>query len=203
MTEPQLAPEQKSYFKNQQINLLCVGKFEERKHHLMLLEVLCEFLPQYPLHLTLVGQVSTEYHKNYYKKVQDFIKSQHLEAFVTCHTNCKPESMADFYRTADLFILPSTGEFASISQLEAMSYSLPVIVSDTNGTACYVENGENGYLFKDKDRADLKAKITSVIVDRDNLMRMGSSSYHLVCEKYSFANYQKKIEQLAATAAEL
>lgn len=200
--EPQLAPEQKSHFKNEKINLLCVGKFEERKQHLMLLEILCDLLPHYPLHLTLVGECSTTYHKNYYIKVQDFIARHHLESHVTCYTNCKPEDMAAFYRSTDLFVLPSTGEFASISQLEAMSYSLPVIVSDTNGTACYIENGKNGYLFKDNHIKDLKTKIIDIIADKDKLIQMGNHSYHLVCKKYSFVNYQKQIEKLAAHAAE-
>lgn len=192
---PAQAPEHKSYFLNGQIHLLCVGKFEERKNHLMLLQILNELLPAYPLHLTLVGEVSTPYHENYFKKLQAYISTQHLESFVTCHTNCNPKDMAEFYRAADLFILPSTGEFASVSQLEAMSYSLPVIVSNTNGTSCYVEEGRNGYLFADNDASDLKEKITSMITDKNNILQMGTHSYHLVVEKYAFTNYLKEISR--------
>lgn len=194
--EPQQSPEQKEHFHGQRINILCVGKFENRKHHLMLLEIVRQLLPDYPLHLTLVGEVSTQYHKNYYQRVQEYIAANHMEGFVTCHTNCSPDKMPDFYRSADLFVLPSTGEFASISQLEAMSYSLPVIVSDTNGTACYIEEGKNGYLFKDNDTEDLKEKIIKIISDKENILRMGACSYMLVNKKYSFSNYQEKIEQL-------
>lgn len=194
--EPQQSPEEKKYFHNQRINILCVGKFEERKHHLMLLDIVRQLLPDYPLHLTLVGEVSTQYHQNYYQEVQEYIAVNHLEDFVDCHTNCSPDRMSDFYRNADLFVLPSTGEFASISQLEAMSYSLPVIVSDTNGTACYIEEEKNGYLFKDKDAENLKEKIIKIISNRENILRMGAYSYLLVNEKYSFSNYQAKIEQL-------
>lgn len=200
--EPQLAPEHRHYFMDQKISLLCVGKFEERKNHLMLLEIMCRLLTDYPLHLTLVGEVSTEYHKKYYKKVQDFIDAHNLQASVSCYTNCSPDKMSDFYCLADIFVLPSTGEFASVSQLEAMSYSLPVIVSDTNGTSCYVEDGVNGYLFRDNDISDLQTKITAIISDRGRLTDMGSQSYRLVCEKYSFDNYKNKIEQLTAHAAE-
>ena len=192
---PSQSPEYKNYFLNGQIHLLCVGKFEERKNHLMLLQILNELLPAYPLHLTLVGEVSTPYHENYFKKLQTYISTRHLESFVTCHTNCNPESMAEFYRAADLFVLPSTGEFASVSQLEAMSYSLPVIVSNTNGTSCYVEEGRNGYLFADNDAADLKEKIVSIITDKNNIPQMGACSYHLVVEKYAFTNYQKEISR--------
>lgn len=194
--EPHLSPEDKTFFKDGRIHVLCVGKFEERKHHLMLLEILYELLPRYPLCLTLVGEVSTPYHRQYYQKIQDYISTHHLESFVTCHTNCKPDRMSEFYCAADLFVLPSTGEFASVSQLEAMSYSLPVIVSDTNGTSCYVENGINGYLFKNKNQNDLKEKILKIITDKTSIPQMGACSYRLVKEKYSFSNYQKKIEQL-------
>lgn len=193
--EPHLPPEKKTYFQGDRINLLCVGKFENRKHHLMLLEILTHLLPVYPLHLALVGEVSTQYHKNYLSRVEEYIAEHHLEEHVSLYTNCKPDRMPDFYTAADFFILPSTGEFASISQLEAMSYSLPVIVSDTNGTSCYIEEGKNGYLFQDKNITDLEEKIVAVITDRTNITRMGACSYRLVTEKYSFAQYQEKIMQ--------
>ena len=195
--EPHLAPAQKKFYADGTIRLLCVGKFEERKHHLMLLEILTHLLPEYPISLTLVGEASTPHHESYLKKVREYINVHQLEALVHIHTNCKPDQMADFYRNADLFVLPSTGEFASVSQLEAMSYSLPVIVSDTNGTACYVENGENGYLFRDKDIADLEAKITDMLRDLDRLKQMGARSYELVQTKYAFSNYMDKLKQMS------
>lgn len=195
--EPHLAPAQKKFYADGTIRLLCVGKFEERKHHLMLLEILTHLLPEYPISLTLVGEASTPHHESYLKKVREYINVHHLEAQVHIHTNCKPDQMADFYRNADLFVLPSTGEFASVSQLEAMSYSLPVIVSDTNGTACYVENSKNGYLFRDKDIADLEAKITNMLRDLDRLKQMGARSYELVQTKYAFSNYMDKLKQMS------
>lgn len=195
--EPHLAPTQKKFYADGAIRLLCVGKFEERKHHLMLLEILTHLLPEYPISLTLVGEASTPHHESYLKKVREYINAHQLEAQVHIHTNCKPDQMADFYRNADLFVLPSTGEFASVSQLEAMSYSLPVIVSDTNGTACYVENSKNGYLFRDKDIADLEAKITDMLRDLDRLKQMGTRSYELVQTKYAFSNYMDKLKQMS------
>lgn len=194
--EPHLAPGEKTFFKDGRIHILCVGKFEYRKNHLMLLEVLEKLVPDYPLHLTLVGEMSTPYHEQYYQRVQKYISTHHLEDYVTCHTNCEPDKMSEFYGAADLFVLPSTGEFASISQLEAMSYSLPVIVSDTNGTSCYVENGKNGYLFKNQNQDDLKEKILAIITDRAAIPQMGACSYRLVTEKYSLHDYREKIRLL-------
>ena len=100
------------------------------------------------------------------------------------------------YRKADLFVLPSTKERASISQLEAMSCSLPVICSDTNGASCYVEEGKNGYLFKDNSVSDLIEKIEKIISDRPTMVSMSKMSYEMVREKYSFENYREMIQRI-------
>ncbi len=194
--EPHLSYEKKEYFAQNRINLLCVGKYEPRKHHMMLLEIVNRLRKEYPIHLTLVGEASIDLHRQYLEQVRDYIAKNELQEYVDVNVNCKTSQMAQFYERADFFILPSTGEFASVSQLEAMSYSLPAIVSDTNGTSCYVEAGLNGYLFKDNDSKSLEEKIREVLSDKDRLKEMGYNSYKLVLEKYSFEQYKKRIVEL-------
>ena len=194
--EPHLSPSDKEYFANDKINILCVGKYEERKHQLMLLELFSQLRKNYPLHLTLVGEASTPYHQIYLEKIKKYIVEHQLTADVDYYINQAPDSMPCFYKKADLFVLPSTGEFASVSQLEAMSYSLPVIVSDTNGTACYIEPDHNGYLFKDKDAYSLLQELIAIISSKQKLIQMGDVSYNLVETKYSFSNYKEAIKKL-------
>ena len=105
--------------------------------------------------------------------------------------------MSREYEKADLFVLPSTLEPASISQLEAMAFSVPVICSDTNGSACYVEEGRNGFLFKDNDRKDLKEKLEKVLRSPLDLRELGRNAYEDVKEKYQFDNYLKGIMECA------
>lgn len=194
--EPHTAPAEREYFKDGQVHVLCVGKYEERKHQLMLLEILNAVKEKYPFHLTLVGEVSTPYHRTCYDKLQQYIDAKGLGRFVSCFTNRPPSDMPGFYLQADLFILPSTGEFASVSQLEAMSYSLPVIVSDTNGTACYVEHGKNGFLFKDNNPASLQEHLLLLLQTPSLIQDMGKSSYALVTGTYSFSRYAQNIQHL-------
>lgn len=194
--EPHFPYEMKEFFEDSKINLLCVGKYEPRKHHLMLLEIVNKLKNDYPIHLTLVGEASIDLHQKYLEKVREYIEKNEMQEYVDVNVNKKTSEMAQFYKRADFFILPSTGEFASISQLEAMSYSLPVIVSDTNGTSCYVESGINGYLFEDNDAKSLEKCIIEVISDRNKLKKMGENSYRLVLEKYSFEQYRKRIVEL-------
>ena len=74
-----------------------------------------------------------------------------------------------------------------------MSYSLPVIVSDTNGTACYVEEGVTGLWFQDCREEDLLEKMDEMLKDRNRMLQMGAAGYRAVAEKYNFETYYETI----------
>ena len=193
VTEPHCSPEEKLHFQNEKIQLLCVGRYEERKNLFLLLNAVKELIGKYKLHLTIIGEAIDQNQMEYYEKLKKQILAYHLEQQVTLLQNFNMEQMYEEYRKADLFVLPSTRERASIAQLEAMSCSLPVICSDTNGSACYVEEGVNGWLFADNKESDLREKIEKSVCDRSRLLRMGQESYRIVQEKYCFINYYKEI----------
>ena len=186
---PQRAQEDRSYFDGDVIHILCIGKYEIRKHHLMLLHIVEKLRERYDIHLTLVGEATNHFQKEYCEQVRTYVAKHRLEDIVMVKTNVPRSGMEREYLAADAYVIPSTREMASVSQLEAMSYSLPVICSDTNGTACYVEDGVTGYLFRDCDEADLQAKLDSLLSDRARMMRMGAAGYRALTEKYNFETY--------------
>lgn len=189
IVEKHFSPEGKEYFRNDEIQLLCVGRYEERKNLLLLVDAIKDLILSYRIHLTIVGEVTDQNQKEYLALLEEKIKQNSMETYVTLLQNFSMEKMYDEYRRADVFVLPSTRERASISQLEAMSCSLPVICSDTNGSACYIESGVNGFLFKDNDENDLKEKLKIIVSDRRRILDMGSKSYEIICSKYQFQNY--------------
>ena len=75
----------------------------------------------------------------------------------------------------------------------------PVICADKNGTACYVEEGVNGYLFRDNDMQSLKERISGLLGEPDKIKTMGRESYRLVLEKYQFEQYYQNIQKLIET----
>lgn len=193
--EPYLSYEKKSYFDGGQIHILGVGKYEPRKHHEMLIRIAGEFA-WLPLQVTIVGEDVTAEEHAYLQKLQESVREQGLGERVTFKCNLSREEVFREYEQADIFALPSTGEFASVSQLEAMSVSLPVICSDTNGTSCYISEGVNGYLFKDNNYDDFKEKIELLLHDKEMIKAMGKESYRLVMEEYSFANYKERLVEI-------
>lgn len=194
--EPQVPPEEKTHFAGDRINIFCIGKYQERKNHQMMIEVVEELLPQYDLHLTIAGEMSNSFHEEYYRKVSGYVKAHGLEDRVTFLSNLKKEDVAKEYRKADVYVLPSTGEPAAVTPLEAMAYSVPAVCGTGNGTAGYIDPGRTGYIFKDNDREDLKDKLEKLISDRENLVKMGAAAYHHVKENFQFSNYYEQIEKI-------
>ena len=188
-----LSPEKKEWFKDDKINILCVGKYEVRKNILMLLEVLSQLKDEYPLSLTVTGECADHFEVEYKKKLEVYISENGLAGRVKLLENLAYGQMETLYAHADLFILPSTREPASVSQLEAMAFSVPVICSDTNGTACYIEEGKSGYLFKDNCKEELYKAVLKCISDRSRLKEMGKNSYKTIEEKCKFDSYYQKI----------
>ncbi len=196
--EPGCAPGKRTYFANGAIRILCIGKFEPRKHHLMLMRAVQKLRRETgrPLFLTVIGEASGHLQREYYRTVTQALHEEKMEDFVTVQANVCREGVKELYLATDLFVIPSTREMASVSQLEAMSYSIPVICSNTNGTACYTVDGWNGYQFRDCDEADLYDKIETVTRDPGMLKKMGANAYQSVLESYTFDGYYSKIVKI-------
>ncbi len=193
VVKPQCGPGQRRYFADDRIHILCIGKYEIRKHHLMLLRVVEKLKDKYRLHVTLVGEATNRFQKEYCEQVRQYVREHHMEDMAVVKTNIARRDMEREYLAADLYVIPSTLEMASVSQLEAMSYSLPVIVSDTNGTACYVEEGVTGLWFQDCREEDLLEKMDEMLKDRNRMLQMGAAGYRAVAEKYNFETYYETI----------
>jgi glycosyltransferase involved in cell wall biosynthesis len=90
------------------------------------------------------------------------------------------EALADQFRAADLFVLPGTGGLA-IQQ--AMSYGLPIIAAEADGTQADLVRSENGWQIPPNDLAALKTALTHALNDIAQLRKMGAESYRIVAEE--------------------
>lgn len=199
--EPHLKSlDEKPHLRNGRIHIVCVGKYEKRKHHIELLETASKLQRRNELELTFIGESSRPLYQKYLTELKERARQLGMEGQTRILSNLSLEEVYQEYKKADLFVLPSTGEFASISQLEAMSCALPVICSDTNGTADCVHEGENGFRFRDRDFADLEKKLNLILEDKDKLSEMGRTSYKIVQERYNFERYKESIREMMEEA---
>lgn len=196
LMEPRVAPEDKSYFKDDKIQIFCIGKYQQRKNHFLMVQAVEELAEKYPLHLTIAGEVSNDFHREYYASLENYIKEHRLSDKVTLLRNLNKKQVFAQYEQSDVYVIPSTEEPASITVIEAMAFSVPAVSGSDNGTASYIEEGVNGYVFRDNDKEDLKKKLEQIICDRENVPRMGKAGYEHVMKEFQFANYYRVVEEI-------
>lgn len=203
LMEPKVAPNERTYFAKEKINVFCIGKYQERKNHQMMIEVIEELLPNYDLHLTIAGEISNHFHEEYYEKISRYVKEHNLEKHITFFVNLSQEKVYEEYKKADVYVVPSTGEPASITVIEAMAFSIPAISGSDNGTASYIVFGKTGYVFEDNNKKDLKDKLEKIICDKENLVKMGAAGYQHIKDCFQFKNYFEKIEMIRQKQSEI
>ncbi|NLL77138.1 MAG: glycosyltransferase family 4 protein [Clostridiales bacterium] len=196
LMEPRVSPENKTYFKDDRINIFCIGKYQQRKNHFLMVQAVEELLDKYNLHLAIAGEVSNDFHEEYYASLEKYIMEHHLQDKVTLLKNLGKEQVFAQYEQADVYVVPSTAEPASITVIEAMAFSIPSISGSDNGTASYIDEGVNGYVFKDNDKEDLKKKLEMIVCDKDNIPLMGKKGYESVLANFQFKNYYDVVEEI-------
>jgi len=82
-----------------------------------------------------------------------------------------------YFEEADLFVLPGTG---GLAVQEAMSYGLPVIVAQGDGTQDDLVRPENGWRIPPDDFDALVSTMKDALSDVARLRRMGEESYRIV-----------------------
>jgi glycosyltransferase involved in cell wall biosynthesis len=81
-----------------------------------------------------------------------------------------------WYHMADLYISPSHVDGSSVSLMEALACGLPCLVSDIPANREWVEEGVNGWLFRDGDADHLAEKILAAMNQREKLPGVGESA---------------------------
>ena len=102
---------------------------------------------------------------------------------------------AEFYRNADLFILPTLSDGFAITQLEAQAHGLPVIASKNCGKV--VENGVNGSILDEPSAACIAHAVRDCIASPDRLEKLASASG--VRDEFTIDGLAQQLQELGAT----
>jgi glycosyltransferase involved in cell wall biosynthesis len=101
-----------------------------------------------------------------------------------------------WYHMADVYISPSHVDGTSISLLEGLACGMPCLVSDIPGNREWIEDGVNGWLFRDGDVDDLAEKILTAIKKRSEFQRIGELARKTAERK---ADWKKNFGKLLET----
>jgi len=163
-------PERKPISDPRQVTVLYVGRLQQRKRVDLLLRA-CAALP-----FSLQPQVWI---------VGDGPVRQELEGLAD---SIYPSArfwgarygleLDDLFKSADLFVLPGTG---GLAVQQALSFGLPVIVAEADGTQTDLVRSENGWLLPPgSDLSGLTGALYKALSNTERLREMGDASFQIV-----------------------
>lgn len=116
------------------------------------------------------------------------INNLNLNSVIETHFRYIPdEEVSEFYRKADLVILPYREIYQSGVLLLSMSYGVPILCSDLPPFKEIIEDGINGFIFESENVDSLKMKIEEIArLSPDLLTSISSASLKLMQEKYDW-----------------
>jgi glycosyltransferase involved in cell wall biosynthesis len=140
--------------------------------------------------LVIVGDpVFTE---DYEKEIKDLAKNNKDIIFTGQQTG---RSLKILFSHASIYVHPSESEGLSLSLLEALSYKLPLLVSNIPANMEVVKN--LGFHFRNKDSENLYQRLTYVLsLPENKLKKIGLLGQKIVANDYNWEIVAEKTEKI-------
>ena len=114
-----------------------------------------------------------------------------------------PERLADVYRAADAFLLPSRGEGFPLAVQEAMASGLPVVLADDPAYRAHLDGAGTGALLLPPDGARIAAALREMLADPARLAAGAGDAAAHARREFSWKAAADRHEELYAELAEL
>ena len=142
----------------------CVANFQELKDHQSLVEAFALLVKRgySDMRLSLLGSGETK------ESIKKYVIESGLNSMVEWKTEISHYRLPDYYRTLDLFVLPSIYEGFGCVYTEAYACGVPFICCERQGASECIEPDERyKWLVEPKNPKQLAAKIERYYIARD------------------------------------
>jgi len=172
-----------------EIVLGCAGRLSAEKGHEILLEVMAHLKEkEISCKLLLAGE----------GKLSQALMTQarslgvdHLVEFLGFVND-----MPSFYKSIDIFLLPSQFEGFGYVLIEAMASGKPVVAFDVKSSGEIVDHGETGYLVPLNQVIDMADRVLELSADKMLRDKMGKKGRASVEDLFSFEKNKKEVTAL-------
>ncbi|MEH2014675.1 glycosyltransferase family 4 protein [Nostoc sp.] len=169
------------------IVLMTLGRLDSYERYkgfdevIELLPKLSEIIPN--LSYLIVGEGSDR------ERLKEKVRSLNLQAKVIFTGFISEAKKADYYRLADVYVMPSKGEGFGFVFLEAMACGIPVVGSKVDGSREAVRNGLLGILVNPDDPEEVKAGIIEALKRPKGVIPQG-------LEYFSYENFEQRCHHI-------
>ncbi|HGE8279682.1 TPA: glycosyltransferase [Serratia marcescens] len=152
-------------YQTERINMLFVGRFDYQKGFDILAKVM-HLLEGQAFHLTAVGGA-----------VHDQAFDTEVIPQTTFTGWLNAESLAPYFIHADVLVMPSRWEGFAMVPLEAMSYGLPVLATNSTSLPELVIHNRTGFLFEMEDADKIVEYLKNTSPEKWRLMGREAKAY--------------------------
>jgi len=103
--------------------------------------------------------------------------------------------LADFYRAADVCIVPSRAESFGLVALEAAACGTPVVAASVGGLRSLVDDGTTGFLVEGRDPAAYAAPVATLLDDPELAAEIGATA-SARSRRYSWSTTAARLRRL-------
>jgi glycosyltransferase involved in cell wall biosynthesis len=146
------------------------------------------------LRLLMLGGGSQE------RMVKDFVQRNGLGERVHFLGYQENDKLAEYYRAADVYLSASHIDGSSVALMESMACGCPALVSDIPANLEWVRDGQEGWVFHDKDAHSLAERMVEIARNRERISACGLNARR---KAESNANWQVNFEKLLAAYRKL
>ena len=139
-----------------------IGRFDEQKGQLLLLEAL-EKCKSNNFNVLLLGEPTVGEGAEYFNKMKTIIESESLEdrVFIRPYR----EDTVTFYGAIDWMVMATKAETFGMVTIESLASGTPVLGSNAGGTPELLEFDKGGLLFETLNADDLALKIDRICIE--------------------------------------
>lgn len=194
--DPGLAKDWSAWRPEAPLRLLCIGKYARYKNHPLVLRAVAHPAIRDRVRLTVIGECSIPEHEEVLSRCRALVRELKLEDRVELHTSVPYEEVQREYRRHEMLVLGSNRESCAMVILESMGYGVPPVSGDWNGSACYINPGFSGFVFRSGDEASLVRTLHEALDRRMELPTMSARAQQVIREKCSPDAYYEALKSV-------
>jgi D-inositol-3-phosphate glycosyltransferase len=177
-------------------HVLFVGRIDPLKRLDVVVDALAVVrngMPEAELHI--VGGAGGPGGRAELRTVLGRIRARGLGGSVVWHAARPHRQLVDFYRAADVLVVPSESESFGLVAAEAQACGLPVVAARVGGLRYAVADGESGLLVEGWDPADYAEALQGILADSEEAMRLSKGAVEFAA-RFSWEGTVRRILRL-------
>lgn len=160
--------------------IISVGRLEPRKGHERAIHIMEEVVKSVPnVKMIIIGHDPWGYGST----LQDLITSSGLKAQIKL-AGFK-SNVAEYMKSANLFLFTSYAEGFGLVSIEAMAASLPVVASDIPATREIIVDGETGFLINADEPKSSSKRVIELLLNDKKSRKMGERGHARVTQTFT------------------